>query len=123
MDPIEESEPLVPVVTAPKSITTGKKRKTPQEQIENEGGRFSFPRNISSYVCFLTESRKSSSSTAVSRNVFYVLASFDGGPKMLFKPGLRKILMLANDPVFACGEWRDNLGSFILLLYCEEGYM
>jgi len=38
MDPIEEGEPLVPAVTTPKPIATGKKRKTPQEQIENEGG-------------------------------------------------------------------------------------
>ena len=38
MDPIEEGEPITPVVPTPKSVSVGKKRKSAQEQTENEGG-------------------------------------------------------------------------------------
>ena len=58
MDPIEEGEPLVPAVTTPKPIATGKKRKTPQEQIENEGGRFYHALGFQFLCVFLTDSRK-----------------------------------------------------------------
>lgn len=37
MDPIEEGEPIMPVITTPKPVVTTKKKKLSQDQMENDG--------------------------------------------------------------------------------------
>ena len=38
MEPIDECEPVVPVMPTPKVVSTGKKKKLSQDQVDSEGG-------------------------------------------------------------------------------------